>query len=232
MNQISKDDKKRIIDFIMESDLDYNVIDNDISKFGLVSDDGYTFYVFSYNENFIIGKYDPEKDKQGKECWEYFEFKTISQMLEQLSFYDKSLPKVYWSPTLNSIEVPFDKNTYTDEWVNEFLSDGRWKVEESNCYKYLAFEDDSYKPEIKSPFNTLHEVSEINKLEYTKVEKLSFEIHPVSLEPRKESYFLKLLCNNEEIMKEFINYEIVKKRGLKLFLEDMFNTMSKFKVGK
>lgn len=141
MNQISKGDKKRITDFIIESDLDYNVVDNDISRFGLVSEDGFTFYVFSYNENFIIGRYDPYRDRQGKECWDYFEFKTLSQILEQLSFYDKSLSKVYWSTTSNSVEVPFDKNTYTDEWVSEFKNDDRWKIEETICYKYLVFED-------------------------------------------------------------------------------------------
>lgn len=230
MNQISENDKNRVINYINENDLDYTPIDNQISKFSLVAEDGMNFYIYSYNDSYIIAKYDKKKFDQGQNPYDYFEFKSLSQMLEQLTFYDKSLSKVYWSPILDSIQVPFDNNTYTDDWVNEFKNDDRWVIEESNNYKYLVFEDETYKPEMNSPFNTLHEVSPINNLSYTKLESLRFEIHPITLEIKKESYFLKLLCNNEKIMREYINYRVFKKIGLKLFLENLFKDMQKFKV--
>jgi hypothetical protein len=231
MVQINQNEKERIIQFIEENDLDYNPVDNGISKFSLTAADGISFYVFSYNENYVIARYDKEKDKQGKPPYEYIHFKNIPQILEQLKLYDESIPKQYWEPTMNSIEVPFDINNYDNEWYSNFIKEG-WRTEESINYKYIVFESDDYMPELISPFNSLHEVSSINSKEYTKVNKLYFEIHPISCKIKNESYFFKLLFNNEEILKEYINWKIFKKKGLKMFLEDTFKSMEKFKIKK
>lgn len=228
MIQINQNDKERIIQFVEENELDYNPVDNGISKFSLTAVDGISFYIYSYNENYVVVRYDKERDLQGKQAYDYFNFKSIPQILEQLKFYDDSIPKKYWEPTMNSVEVPFDINNYNSEWYLDFVKEG-WKIEETHNYKYVVFESEDYNPELLSPFNTLHEVS---SKEYTKVNKLYFEIHPVSCEKKNESYFFKLLSNNEEILKEYINWKIVKKKGLKMFIEDTFKNMEKFKLKK
>lgn len=228
MIQISKEDKNRLINFINENELDYNYIDNDISKFSIVSDDGIVFYLYNYNEGYVLVKYDKVKEMKRLVSYEYFNFNNMSQILEQLSLYDKSLIKNYWSPTANSIEVPFDKNSYIDEWYSDFISDG-YKIEEGNGYNYITYTNESYKPKLISPFNTLHEVSELNSKVLTDVDKLYFEIHPVSCKVKNESYFVKLLCNNEEIFKEYINFNVSKKKGLKLWIETLFNEIKNFK---
>lgn len=232
MVQLNQKEKERIIQFVEENELDYIPIDNGISKFSLTADDGISFYIYSYNENYVVVRYDKERELQGKQAYDYIQFKTIPQILEQLKIYDNSLPKKYWEPTINSVEVPFDKDNYNDEWYKNFIKDQKWRVEESSNYKYIVYENEDYKPDLISPFNTLHEVSTINNKEYTKVNKLYFEIHPVSCKEKSESYFFKLLSNNEEILKEYINWKVVKKKGLKMFIEDTFNNMEKFKVKK
>ena len=230
MEQINESDKKRLVDYIDQNELDYHVVDNNISKFSLTAADGITFYIYPNNENYVLVKYDKERERQNLQAYFYFEFKNIPQILEQLKIYDDSIPKLYWSPTTNSIEVGFDSLNYNQYWLNEFKKDENWKVVEEENYQYLVYENDNYKPELISPFNTLHEVSSINKKEFTKVSKLYFEIHPVSCKNKNESYFLKLLHNDAEPFKEYINWNISKKKGLRLFLEDMFKNMEKFKL--
>ena len=46
----------------------------------------------------------------------------------------------------------------------------------------------------------------------------------------QESYLLKLSCNNEEIFKEYINYKVVKKKGLKLLIDNIFKSLESFKI--
>ena len=230
MNQINKKDKERIYSFIEENELDLNIVDNDISKYSVNAEDGITFYIYEYN-GYVVSKYDQIKDRQRKDPYEYFSFNTLQQVLEQLKFYDNNLPKNYVTPTSNSIEVPFDKNTYFPEWVNEFIENENWKVEiDDSGYNYLVYENEDYKPELISTFNTLHEVSSINSKTYTKVDKLNFIIYPVSLGKKNEKYFFKLLCNNEEVMKEYINYKVSKKKGLKNLIKEIFSQMEKFKL--
>ena len=230
MNQINESDKKRLIDFIDQQELDFDVVDNSISKFSVTASDGIAFYIYPHNEKYILVKYDKERERQNLQAYFYFEFQNIPQILEQLKLYDDSIPKRYWSPTTNSVEVGFDSQNYNHDWTNEFKKDQNWKVIEEGNYQYLVYEDLNCQPELISPFNTLHEVSTINKKEFTKVSKFYFEIHPVSLKPKNESYFVKLLINETEPFKEYINWNIVKKKGLKLFLEDMFNQMQRFRL--
>lgn len=137
---------------------------------------------------------------------------------------------MYWSPTTESVQIGFDDQNYQVDWYKQFQKDENWRVEEDGNCHILIYENSNYKPELISPFNRLHEVSPINSKQYTKVDKLYFEIHPVSLRQRNEAFYLKLVCNNDEKFKEYINYNISKKKGLRLFLEDLFLNMERFKL--
>jgi hypothetical protein len=46
-------DKKRIIEYINQNELDYKISDNGIFKFHLISDDGYMFQIYDYNDQFF-----------------------------------------------------------------------------------------------------------------------------------------------------------------------------------
>ena len=131
----------------------------------------------------MVSKYDGMKDtgKPGEQPFEYYQFNTFSEVLEQLKFYDTSLPKIYWQPILETIEIGFDKDNHIDNWYEPFIKDDFYKVEEDNQYKYFSYTNEGYKPELISPFNTLHEVSAFNDLQLEKVTKLYFEVHPISV---------------------------------------------------
>lgn len=58
MEQINESDKKRLVDYIDQNELDYHVVDNNISKFSLTAADGITFYIYPNNENYVLVKYD------------------------------------------------------------------------------------------------------------------------------------------------------------------------------
>lgn len=225
---INTSDKERIISFIKENDLDYKVVDNGITRFHVVAEDGMKFQFQNHNENWILIKYDPRKDEQKQVPFDYFNYKTLPQVLEQLSYHDKSITKTYWDIILDSIQIGFDKENYNENWFDGIINED-WEVEDCGSYKTISYVNDSYKPELKSPFNTLHEVSTINDIQFTKVEKLSIEIHPISCLEGNESYLLKLLCNNEEVFKEYINYRVYKKKGIKMLLEQIFSEMERFK---
>lgn len=230
MIQISQSDKERMIQFIKENELDYIPVDNGIIKFHTMSYDGMKFFFYNVNEDYLIVKYDPNKDNGNPASipYEYYTFKNLQQVLEQLSFYDNSLYKQWWSFT-NPLEVKFEKETYDDKWYEDFKKGEFWSVEETNQGKVLVYENSSYKPELKSPHNTIHEVSPINEVSYEKVNKLYFEIHPLSCLEGRESYLLKLLCNNEEVLKEYINYRVVTKKGLRLLVSDIFKNLERYK---
>lgn len=233
MDEISQSDKERLLEFIKENELDYTPIDNGIVRFHTMSCDGMKFFFYKYNEEYVVVKYDPNKDdpnNPGSIAYEYFNFKTLPQVLEQLSFYDNQIPKTYWSIIADSMEVGFDKDSYSENWYEEFITDDFYKVEDCDSYKTIVYSNSNYKPELKSPFNTLHEVSPINNESYTKVDKLYFEIHPISCQGGKESYLLKLNCNNEEVLKEYINYTVATKKGLRLLLKTLFNSLEGFKI--
>jgi len=227
---MSPKDKERIKQFIKDNDLDYNIVDEGITRYHIVAYDGIKFHFEMYNNNWVLVKYDPKKDNiddPGSQPFEYLQFESLTQILEQLSHHDKSISKTYWNLIQDSMEIGV--YNYSDGWYNDLIKDDNWIVEDMDKYKILTYSNDNYKPELKSPFNTLHEISPINQLTYTKCEKLYFEIHPVNLLEGSETYLVKLLCNNDEIFKEYINYMTFKKKGLKMFLEMMFRDMERFK---
>lgn len=224
-------DKERIFEFIRDNELDFDIVDNSISRYHIIAYDGVRFQFEKFNDNWILIKYDHRKSNiydPGLQPFEYFEFQSLSQILEQLSYYDKSITKTHWNLISDSMEIGV--SNYSEGWYNGIGEGKEWLIEDMDTYKILTYTNFGYKPELKSPFNTLHEISPINQLSYTKCEKLYFEIHPVNLLEGNETYLVKLLCNNDEVFKEYINYMTFRKRGLKLFLETMFKDMERFKV--
>lgn len=226
MIEINKEEKDRLISFIESNDLDYSVSNNDIFKFSLSSLDKKKFFFYKVEEKYIVMMYDVNKDNDNnimENAYEYFEFNNITQILEQLTLYDNNLEKVYWS-YCDGIDSNFIKDNYNDNWSDEFLKEN-YKIEDNISYKYLVYENKDLKPKLLSPYNTLHEVSFINSKEFTTVEKLYFEIHPESCVNKSESYILKLLCNNDDVLKEYINYRVNTKKGLKLLIESIFKQL-------
>ncbi len=231
MEELSQSDKERLLEFIKQNELDFISTESIISKFQLISYDKLSFFIHPYQGQYVVIKYNVKKDKPGGSAYEYYYFQNLQQVLEQLSLYDKSIHKTYWQSTMNSIEVDFDSINYIDDWYDEFKGEGdKWSIDDCDNYKYLTYNDDSYKPQLKSPFNTLHEVSPINKEEFLEVGKLNFEIHPISCSPGEERYYFKLCSNNEEVLKEYINYIVTSKKGLRMFLNTIFKEMEKFKT--
>jgi hypothetical protein len=227
MIEINKSDIDRISTFILDNELDYDIINNGIIRYHIKSHDNIIFYFYNYNDNFVVVKYDKTKDgKPGQQPYEYYQFKNLQQVLQELKIYDESLYKQWWYPTINSAEIGFNKEGYNDNWIDDFKGDEFWSVDSCDTYNYLVYNNTNISPNIKSPFNTLHEVSPINDIQLTKVNKLYFEIHPISCQSGNESYLLKLLCNNEEVLKEFINYIVSKKKGLKLLIKEIFDTIN------
>jgi hypothetical protein len=60
------------------------------------------------------------------------------------------------------------------------------------------------------------------------MDRLYVEIHPISLKEKNESYLIKILINNEPVLKEYINYRVFKKKGLNLFLEELLNNKNQY----
>lgn len=234
MNTLNESDKKRLVEFIDINELDYEVHEDIVTKFNVTAYDGIKFFFYTLNEQYVIVRYDKDKDKDNgnpsSQAYEYFYFQTLSQVLEQLSFYDNSIPKNYWKTIVNSIEIGFDKDSYDDNWYEWFKKDEFWKTEDCDLYKAIVYNNPNYKPELKSPYNTLHEVSEINEITYTSVNGLYFEIHPISCKIKRESYLLKLKCNNDDKFVEYINYIVSTKKGLRLLLESIFKSLEPFRV--
>lgn len=235
MENISDIDKKRLLDFITENDLDYTPIDNGIFKFKLQSYDDITFQFFTLENKYIIMTYDVKKDldtSNGKVIDvpnRYYQYENMQQVLEQLRVYDENIAKTWWMPIADTIELGVNMNAYNEEWYSDFLKD-HYITESENDYSIMIYNDDSYKPILYSPFNTLHEVSLFNVETGTQLEKLYFEIHPINCSERNESYLFKIAFNDEPVLKEWINYKIYRKKGLKIFLEALFNEMEKYKV--
>jgi hypothetical protein len=230
MDQINNSDKRRIIDFIKENDLDYILQDDGIGKFKILSYDNLQFHPYFYNEEYVLVEYNKEKDKDNSfsSSYKYFYFKNIPSMLEALKSYDDSLYKVWYYPILNSAEIGFDKNSYNENWHIGLLDDEYLIESDSHC-DYIVYNNDNYKPVLKSPYYTLNEVSDINDEYLSSVDSLNFEIRPISCQEGNESYLFKLRYNNEEVLTEYINWMIVRKKGLKIFLKDLFESMKPFK---
>ena len=236
---IEESDKQRLIQFITENELDFVINNEGISKFNVVSNDGKAFFFYKYNEQYVIVKFDPAKEKEsilsgnpGIMAYEYFNFQNLQQIMEQLSFYDNNLYKNWWQVldgnNPQSIDMTFDNKNYSEDWFKEFSIDENWGEDIWNGdYKIVTYKE---KRPIKviSPHNTLHEVSLFNSYQPEELDNLYFEIHPISLETNNESYLVKILINKESVLKEWINYRVFKKKGVKLFLENLFSNQNQY----
>ena len=233
---IDQREKERIFQFIKECDLDYEIVDNGIIKPHLIAYDNQRFFFHKNEEQYIVVKYDKSKDREGTSgAYKYYTMKTLPQIMEQLRVYDESITKTFWEATSNSIDFPFDKVNYVDDWYSDLIKDEYYSIEEDTHCKYVVYSNDKYKPEIKSPFNTVGDDawgSILHESKPEKIDKLYFEIHPVSTLEGRESYMLKILCNNEEILKEYITYRVIKRKGLRLLMKNIFDDAEKFKETK
>jgi hypothetical protein len=227
MVELEKEEIKRITDFIEENDLFLNYSEGELFRFKVFSDDEMTFQFFKINDGYVVSKYDKNKDILGvpSDPYQYFNFKNIPQILEQLKLYDEQIPRTLWVPTTNTIDFNHDQTIFESNWTKDFIVNEKWSERKDGEFPILVYEDISVQPNLKSPFNTLHEVSEFNQLVYEKVNKLYFEIHPKSLQKRNEKFLFKLLINNEEIFKEYASFDVIRKKGLKLLIESIFKSI-------
>jgi len=233
-HSISESDKKRIIDYIKENDLDYMVSEeNHIFRFFITSYDRYLYQFLKYNEKYIVIKTDTKLGGSGSpKSFRYSYYKNLQQVIEHLSYTDSSLYKVWWEVLdgigrPSSVNIGFIKEGYTDEWFKEFIKTNEWYGMDEEQYKCLVYEK-KINIKVISPHNTLHEVSLFNDYAPTDMDKLYMEIHPISVQESNESYFVKILINNEEVLKEYIKYRVHRKKGLKIFLEELFNNKNQY----
>jgi hypothetical protein len=224
---INEEKKQKLISFINDNELDYIPVDNGIIKFHLIAADGIKFHIYENQNKWIIVKYDSNKDRSQSRSlpYEYFYYESFSAVLQQLEFYDKALPKVYWETNTNSIDIGFDINNYNDSWYDGIL-ESNTNIKDEQQYKYLVYCDESCKPLMIASHNQLATMHNNPTL----LNKLYFEVHPISCLDKNESYLLKLLCNNDEIFKEYVNYRVYKKKGLKLLIKDILEKYGKYKV--
>jgi hypothetical protein len=214
MEVISGIEKQRLVDFILDNNLDYIINDNGLIRFNIISYDKIVFYFYKYNNQYVIAKNIPIGDK-AKE-FEYFYFTTLSQVLEQLLHYDNSITKTYWEICHNIIEIGFVKQKYDTNWYSEFIKDEYYSTEDCGEYKAIIYDNTNYKPIIKSSYDIN------NDYPPTIINKLYFEVHPIICD---ETYLFKILSNNEESLKDYNSYIVYGKKGLNMFLNNLFNTL-------
>lgn len=223
-SELSNVSQQKLIKFIEMNDLDYQVIDNGISRFHVTSYDGKTFTFYESQDQFVLVEYDKDLEQQNKPAFKYHNFNSLSQLFEAMSKYDNQLHKVYWQPIMS--DALHGVKDYEKEWYKGLLEN----YQEDQDKRCLIYEDFNYKPEITSPFNTLHQVSPINTRHIEKMDRLYFEIHPISCNEQK--YIAKILCNMDKKFPEYVNYMIWTKKGLKKFIESLFNDMKQFKINE
>lgn len=220
-------DKKRIIDYIKENELDYNISDTDIFRFHIVSEDNYLFQIYNYNEQYILISTLSEKgDHTQSQKFKYSYFKNLQQVIEQLSYHDNSIHKCWWElldgiGRPSSINICSIKEGYDDDWFKDFSKNEDWYHIEEDQYKCLIYEKE-INVKITSPHDKYNEYPPFY------MDKLHVEVHPISLKENNEFYLVKILINNEQILKEYINYRVRRKKGLKLFFENLFTNKNPY----
>ena len=212
MITLNEKDINTIINYIDTNEMDMTPVNNGIMKFNVRSFDDMVFTFFECNNEYVVAKYDKKRDIPGEVPYEYYSYKSLPLMLEQLKVYDDSIHKSFWETTNDSIQIGFIKESYQDDWVEEFVGIDKYTIHETEEYKYIVYEDKDLSPKLKSPYN---------EYGYNEVHKFYFEIHPISVVRNNESYLFKLLINNEEILKEYVNYKVSRRKGLKMLIKEL-----------
>lgn len=81
----------------------------------------------------------------------------------------------------------------------DFLNNENWSISDCDAYKSVCYLENR-KCKLMSPFTTIHQVSPINEYKPVELDKFYFEIHPITCAERNESYLVKVLYNNEEVL--------------------------------
>ena len=222
--KINESDKKRIVDYIKENELNYIISEeNDIFRFFITAQDKAFFQFLKYNEQYVVAKTMAICGQAP--TFQYFYFKNLQQVIEQLSLYDNNIPKVWWElldgrGRNSTVDIVFVKENYTDDWSKEFLKNDWSQINEQE-YKCLVYEK-KVNIRIKSPHDKYDDYPGYD------LQKLYMEIHPICVKEGSESYLVKILINNEEVLKEYLNYRVIRKKGLKLFLNEFFNNKNPY----
>ncbi len=225
-------DIDRILDFIKESDLDYEYVDNGVFRPFLMAYDSMKIHLHANEGSYWMSIYDKSKDKPGSVPYEWIRFGTLMQLMEALKHRDEGIYKQYWELTGNSMEVPFEKEGYREDWHEEFTDSEHYTTEEDSLCRYLVFESDEWEPEIMSPWNTVGQDSLggfLHESKPTRLSKLRFEIHPIGTREGRETYLAKIRCNEDDMFPEHVCYKVIGKKGLKKFKESLFAEMDKFR---
>lgn len=226
MENLSDKEIEQIIDFINQNELDYIVINNGISPFQLFASDGSIFKFLLNDGELYLSKTHKNRNESDPNQFEYIPFKSLNKALKYLSEYDNSIVKTYWRVVDNITEFVCKKEKYDDEWFKFISLDMNYNISTikdgyEEGFKYLVYRNDEYKPKLATPQNQLNSLNTLNEL--------YFEIYPFVCTPGKESYILRLDCNGDDKFKEFVNYVIDTKKGMKLFIEILFNELKQFK---
>lgn len=226
MENLSEKEIEQIIDFINQNELDYIVINNGISPFQLFASDGFIFKFLLNDGKLYLLSTHKDKDKGDPNQFEYTPMESLNKALKYLAEYDNSIVKKYWHVVDNITEYVCKKESYDEDWYKFIPLDLNYSIHTIKSgyeegYKYLVYKNDEYKPVLATPQNQLNTLNTLNEL--------YFEIYPFICSPGKESYIFRLDCNGDNKFKEFVNYVIDTKKGMKLFLETLFNDVKPFK---
>ena len=211
---LTENEENIIQKYIIDNELDYSITGGQLFRYSLTLD-GICFYVNKSDGKYVLIKHDPMKEVNDPNQFIYLNYESLDSMLEDLKVYENSIPKSYWSMRLDSAQVDFIKESYNPVWYEEFINED-FRIEDyEKQYKYITYTK-HMDFELKNPYND-HELSNY------KLEKMYFEIHPVCVERGKEEYLAKFLVNNDPIFKEYISYDVYKRKGLKMFVESLLD---------
>lgn len=226
MDSLTEKEIEQTIDFINQNELDYIIINNGISRFQLFATDGCIFQFIINDGKLYISKTHKDKKPSDPDQFEYTPFDSLNKALKFLAEYDNSIVKTYWRVVYNITEYVCKKENYVDDWFKFIPMDMNYSVNNVDSgyeegFKYLIYRNDEYKPKLSTPQNQLSVLNTLNEL--------YFEIHPLVCTKGSESYIFRLDCNGDDRFKEFVNYVIDTQKGMKLFLETLFNDVKQFK---
>jgi len=113
-----------------------------------------------------------------------------------------------------------DISRYKIDWYRNVGVSNRWKPEECDNVVRLVLNDPDIRPELTSPYDTLHMVSPLNPTPIVhRPGKLFVEIEPIDCETG--TYLSRMLMTDDPVMPEYIKWYIPDTTGLTLFTRDV-----------